>query len=52
MIDYSVFMMGNPMDVDAAPKKRMQKLKFLKSCHSASLSNTLPTTMAYSLAER
>ena len=29
----------------------MQKLKFLKSCHSASLSNTLPTTMAYSLAE-
>ena len=25
MIDYSVFMMGNPMDVDAAPKKRMQK---------------------------
>ena len=30
MIDYSVFMMGNPMDVDAAPKKRMQKLKFLK----------------------
>ena len=23
----------------------MQKLKFLKSCHSASLSNTLPTTM-------
>lgn len=51
MIDYSVFMMGNPMDVDAA-QKRMQKLKFLKSCHSASLSNTLPTTMAYSLAER
>lgn len=51
MIDYSVFMMGNPMDVDAA-QKAYAKLKFLKSCHSASLSNTLPTTMAYSLAER
>ena len=51
MIDYSVFMMGNPMDVDAA-QKAYAKAQVSEIVPLASLSNTLPTTMAYSLAER
>ena len=46
MIDYSVFMMGNPMDVDAAQKAYAK----------AQVSEIMPfsqfVTMAYSLAER